>query len=227
MAVTTAAVVAAGASVAGAVNSRNAGKRAAGAARESAQLQADSAREARDQMERLNKPYLELGESAIPGLQQFIDDPTGFNYLNENPMFNAAVDYGSERIENYASAGGRLNSGGTVDQLFQNYLATGDRLVNSGFQRAMAPVQLGQSSANFQGANAANLITDAGAAQAGGVVGAANAKNQSLSNTLGFAGQAIGQIGSIFNNQNNPGSDPYGWRTGGYGGAAGDPFDPV
>ena len=215
MAVTTAAVVAAGASVAGAVNSRNAGKRAAGAARESAQLQADSAREARDQMERLNKPYLELGESAIPGLQQFIDDPTGFNYLNENPMFNAAVDYGSERIENYASAGGRLNSGGTIDQIFKNYMATGDQLVNSGFQRAMAPVQLGQSSANFQGANAANLITGAGNAQAAGIVGAGNAKAAGINNAVGILGQTLG--GSLQ-------SDPYGWRTGGYGGIKGDPF---
>ena len=226
MAVTTMAVIGGAAAVGGAVTARNAGKRAAGASDRAANLQVQSAQEARDQMERLNKPYLELGESAIPGLQQFIDDPSGADYLNNNPLFSAAVDYTSDRIDSRASAGGRLNSGGTVDQLFQNYLAQGDRLVNSGFQRAFAPVQLGQSSANFQGANAANLITDAGAAQAAGVVGAANAKNQSQAQIAGFAGQALGGIGTYFQNKQQS-SDPYGWRTGGYGGASGDPFEPV
>lgn len=193
-----------GGAVIGGVASNSAASKQAKASERAGQLQAESAREARDQMERLNKPYLELGESAIPGLQQFVDDPTGFNYLNENPMFQAAVDYGSERIENYASAGGRLNSGGTVDQLFQNYLATGDRFVNSGFQRAFAPVQLGQNSANFQGSTAANLITDAGNAQAAGVVGAANARAAGLNNTAGFAGQAITGLGTLLQDQNEP-----------------------
>ena len=207
-----AAAVIGGVSAAASVYSGNKQAKAAGRASDA---QVQSAREARDQMERLNKPYLELGESAIPGLQQFIDDPTGADYLNDNPMFQAAVDYGSERIENYASAGGRLNSGGTIDQIFKNYMATGDQLVNSGFQRAMAPVQLGQSSANFQGANAANLITGAGNAQAAGIVGAGNAKAAGINNAVGILGQTLG--GSLQ-------SDPYGWRTGGYGGIKGDPF---
>lgn len=222
MAVTTAAVIGAGAAVGGAVNARNAGKRAAGASRYAADVQAQSAAEAREQAERLNAPYLALGESAVPGLQKFIDDPTGAGYLESNPLFNAAIDYTSDRIENRASAGGRLNSGGTVEQLFQNYLAQGDRLVNSGFQRALAPVQLGQNAANFQGANSGALITDAGAAQAAGAVGAANATNNAQNQVAGFAGQALGSLGTILNSTG--GNDPYGWRAGGYGGTGGDPF---
>ena len=228
MAVTTAAVIGAGAAVGGAVNARNAGKRAAGASRYSAELQAQSAAEAREQAERLNAPYLALGESAVPGLQQFIDDPTGASYLASNPLFGAAVDYTSDRIENRASAGGRLNSGGTVEQLFQNYLAQGDRLVNSGFQRALAPVQLGQNAANFQGANSGALITDAGAAQAAGVVGAANATNSAQNQMLGFGAQALGSLGTILDTRTpqppSPTADPYDWRASGYGGITGDPF---
>lgn len=231
MAVTTAAVIGAGSSVAGAVGARKAGKRAARASIESAEIQAESAREAREQLERLNAPYLALGESALPGLQQFIDDPTGAGYLESNPLFNAAIDYTSDRIENRASAGGRLNSGGTVEQLFKNYLAQGDQLVNSGFQRALAPVQLGQNSANFQGSNAANLITGAGAANAAGVVGAANAKNNAQNQMLGFGAQALGSLETILDTRSPqsppPALDPYDWGGSGYGGITGDPFEPV
>ena len=162
------------------------------AARKASKQQIRAEREAREQLVELNAPFLELGQGAIPNVQAFVDDPTGANFLEGNPLFNAAVENANDVISNAAAAGGRFNSGGTVDELFKNYLAIGDQFVNTAFQRAITPVQMGQNAANFQGTNVANSLTNAGNARAAGTIGAQNARNQGLNNILGLAGRIFG-----------------------------------
>ena len=120
-----------------------------------AQMQYAASKEAREQMERLNRPYLQLGQKALPFLNRMIEDPTGANFLKNNPLFNRAVNYSGDQIKNVAAAQGKAGSGGTVQQLFNNYMATGDQFVNSAFNRLLQPVTIGQNAANFQGANTA------------------------------------------------------------------------
>ena len=178
------------------------------AAVQAAQIQADSAREALDRVTELNAPFVALGESAIPGLTSFIEDPTGASFLENNPLFDAAVDDAAARTLNLASAGGRAGSGGTVDELFQNFLSIGDQFVNSAFNRLLAPTTIGQNAAAFEGTAGANLLTQSANAQAGGITGAANAQaagliggqnalNQGINNLIGTGLQAA----SIFSDE--------------------------
>lgn len=173
------------------------GKTAERAAKRSAEEIAQSAEEARAEYLRLNQPYLDVGTGAIPGLQSFIDDPSGYSFLEGNPMFGAAVDYTSDRLENRGAAQGRFNSGGMVNELFQNYLAMGDDFVNSGYRRAFEPVRLGQNAAAGTGMASADLITGAGSARGAGMVGAANAGVAGTNNLLSLAGAAAGGFGGF------------------------------
>ena len=167
------------------------------AARRATRQQVRAEREAREQLVELNKPFVELGTGAIPQFQQFVDDPTGATFLENNPLFNAAVDNANRATMNVAAASGRTNSGGVVDELFKNYLAIGDSFVNSAFRRAAFPVQLGQNAANFQGTNVANSITNEGAARAAGSIATQNARNQGLNNILSLGSALAGGIGGF------------------------------
>jgi hypothetical protein len=163
------------------------GRRSAKDAKDASKDQLEATKEAREQLERLNAPFIDIGTSAIPGLQTFIDDPSGASFLEGNPLFNAAVERTGDQLINNSASKGKFGSGGLVNELFQNYLALGDDFVNSGFQRAFEPVRLGQNAANFQGTSASDLITQGANAQAAGVIGSNNIKAQGAENAIGVA----------------------------------------
>ncbi len=162
------------------------------AARDATQAQIDAEREAREQLVELNAPFVELGTRALPGLDPFINDPSGASFLEGNPMFDAAIDRIFEDQTNLAAAQGRSQSGGLVDELFKSYLATGDSFVNSAFQRAVVPVEIGQNAANFQGTNVANSLTNEGAIRGAGAIATQNARNRGLDNITGLAQRIFG-----------------------------------
>ena len=199
----------------GGLGSSSAAKKSAKAALEAARIQAASAREAREQQERLNKPYIDLGTENIGAYQDILDDPRyntfetlqrdpyGADYLSNNPMFQASIDSAGRQMGAGSAAQGKLSSGGLVDALFQNYMATGDQyygnylqrsdlLGSSAYNRALMPVEIGQNAANFQGVNSANLITGAGNALAAGKIGQANAYGQTAQNLANIGGQVLG-----------------------------------
>lgn len=167
------------------------------AARRATRQQIRAEREAREQLIALQQPFIDIGTSSIPGLQTFIGDPTGAEFLEGNPLFNAAVDNANRATMNLAAAGGRANTGGVIDELFKNYLAIGDDFVNSGFRRALVPVQIGQNAASFTGTNVANSITNEGAIRGAGSIATQNARNQGAANLFGIAGNIFGR-GSLF-----------------------------
>jgi hypothetical protein len=118
-------------------------------------------------------------------------------------LFQASIDNAGRQMGASAAAQGKFNSGGLVDALFQNYMATGDQyygnylqrsdlLGSSAYNRALMPVQMGQNAANFQGVNSANLITGAGNAVAAGQIGQANAWGQTAQNIGNIGGQVLG-----------------------------------
>lgn len=224
-----AAAVGIGGAVIGAIGSNRAAGQSADASRDAADTQSQSAaealefqREALAQQTELNQPYVDLGTAGIPGFQNVINnpdynfadkfnaDPYGANYLANNPLFQASIDNAGRQIGANSAASGKFGSGGMVDALFQNYLATGDQyygnylnrgdtLANSAVNRAALPVTLGQNAAVGQGANigsfaanAGNLATQSGNAQAAGIIGAANAQNQNIQNLAGIGSQLIG-----------------------------------
>lgn len=167
------------------------GKTAAGAAESAGRRQEQSAIDARNYVEGVSQPYRDLGTQNIGGLQSLIDNPMG--YLQNNPMFDAALNSANVQSGNQAALQGKFNSGGMVNSLFQNYLATGDNMINSQYNRLLAPVQMGQNAAMTTGGQVSDLITGGANARAAGTVGAANARGQGASNLLG-AGMTAGSL---------------------------------
>jgi hypothetical protein len=203
------------ATVASGYMSSKASSKAADASKDASQAQVAASREAREQQERLNRPYINLGTENIGAYQDILDDPRyntfetlqkdpyGADYLSNNPLFQASIDNAGRQLGASAAAQGKFNSGGLVDALFQNYMATGDQyygnylqrsdsLGASAYNRALMPVEIGQNAANFQGVNSANLITGAGNAVAAGQIGQANAYGQNMQNMANIGGQALG-----------------------------------
>ena len=172
------------------------------AAKESTRAGIRSARaeeEARNQLIERTQPFVDVGVGAAGGLQQFIDDPSGYSFLENNPMFQAAVNNAGDRIGNANASRGKFNSGGTVDQLFQNYLATGDQFVNSGFNRQYQPTQFGGNMALGVGTNVGNSITAGQNALNAGNIGAANARSAGMSNLIGLGTTIYGATGGFGN----------------------------
>lgn len=164
------------------------GQLGADASMQGAQLQYQSSKEARDQLERLNAPYLNLGRDSIPAFQRMLTPQGQQEFLKTNPMFQAAIANTGSQLKGAGAAAGKFNSGGMVNQLFQNYLGQGEQFVNNQFNRLLSPVTLGQNAANFQGASASDLITGGGNALAAGGVGAANSYAQGGANVAGIGG---------------------------------------
>lgn len=179
------------------------GDDAADAARQAAQVQAQSGREAiafqresRDLARSDLAPFVAAGQSQLNPMMQLLTPQGQFDYLQSNPMFQAAVNNSGDQIKAAGAASGKYGSGGMINQLFQNYLAQGEQFAGNQYNRLFNAANMGQSSAAGQantaittGQSVGNLMTDIGAAQAGGIVGAQGARQQALNNVLGLGGQ--------------------------------------
>ena len=162
------------------------------AGREAAAVQQAATDKSLETLERLNSPFINLGAQAIEGFQPFLDDPSGASFLQNNPMFQAALDYTGDQLKGSAAAAGKFNSGGLTNQLFQNYLATGDQFVNSAYNRAFQPVALGQNAASLQGNNISNLLTGNANAQGAAITSAGMLPAQQFNNLLQAGATGVG-----------------------------------
>lgn len=154
-------------------------------------------RAARESMRQDLLPYQQLGTAAIPQYQQMLTPQGQYSYLESNPMFQAAVNNAATQMKGTGAATGKYNSGGMVNQLFQNYLGQGENFINSQYNRLYNTVGIGQNSAAMQGTNTANsaaqisnLYGQGANAMAAGQIGAANAQAQGTQNLMGLAGMA-------------------------------------
>lgn len=143
-------------------------------------------------LERLNQPFIDLGTQGIEQLQPFIQDPSGASFLQSNPMFQAALDYTGDQLKGVGAAAGKFNSGGMVNHLFQNYMATGNDLINSAFNRALQPVALGQNAASLQGNNISNLLTGNANAQGAATMAAGMLPSQTFNNLVQAGSSGVG-----------------------------------
>lgn len=182
------------------------GQTAADAAMDGARLQYDAMMEgikaqtdARNDIERNLRPFMQVGTNAIPSYNRMLTTGGQYDYLKNNPMFMAAVNNSANQMKGIGAARGKYNSGGTVNQLFQNYLATGNDYINSQFNRLNSAVGVGQNSAAMQGTNIQNsasniagMLGQGANAMAAGGIGAANAQAQGISNVIGLGAMAFG-----------------------------------
>jgi len=180
------------------------GRAGAEAAISAAEIQAQSGREAigfeRQARERAQEFFAPFAGVAEAGLEQagFLTDPQAqFDFLQENPLFQMALESANTETQQLAAARGRLSAGDTLQQLSKNVLLSAQPLIDKQKQSINQLLNLGTgittSQANVaigESANVGNLLTDIGAAQAAGGVGAANAMQQGSQNLLSLAGTA-------------------------------------
>ncbi len=170
----------------------------ADAAAQSANIQAQAGQQAIEQQRLAAQqaqgfltPFSLLGLRGV-GLSNFLANPQSqVNFLQQNPLFNLALQNANQQTQQSAAARGRLASGDTLNALANNVLLASQPLIDRQRQDILSLLQLGQGAAQGQanaalgaGSNIANLLTSIGAAQAGGVVGQANAQNQAMQNLL-------------------------------------------
>lgn len=150
------------------------GGTAVDAAKKAGDVQVQGAIEA----SQLLDPFKGIGQQ---GLDQanFLTDPNAqFDFLQNNPLFQLALDNANQSTMGMAAARGRLSSGDTLQQLSNNTLLAAQPLIGDQKQSIGDLLNFGLTTAGSQG----NLRTGQAAAQAGGIVGAANARGSRAQN---------------------------------------------
>lgn len=143
-------------------------------------------------------PFSAVGQQ---GLEQagFLGDPNAqFDFLQNNPLFQLALQNANQQTQGGAASLGRVNAGDTLQQLSNNVLLSASPLIDRQRQDILAQLGIGTGIAGQQagieqglGANVANLQTGIGATQAAGTIGAQNAR------AGGLFGQLGGGIGGL------------------------------
>ena len=176
-------------------STKNAGKASEAGVRQ----QIDYLRGAESRATARLSPFVELGTSNISPFQQLLTSEGQMGYLENNPIFQAAVNNSADQLKSSAAASGKFGSGGLVNQLFQNYLGQGENFISNQFNRLLAPIQIGQSAAAGSAANTLNTASQVGNAysnigdiQASTILGRQNASAALGSNLLQGAGAALG-----------------------------------
>lgn len=125
--------------------------------------------------------------------------------IEQSPMFRSMVEQGENAILQNASATGGLRGGNTQAALAQFRPEILNRLITQQYERLGGMTALGQQSAAGVGTSGmtsassiAELLGQAGAAQAGAKLGAAQAWNNTLMLPAQFAGIQYGRTGKGF-----------------------------
>ena len=201
MAAVTTAVVAASAA-ATAYSADQARKASKDAARAQTQAGRESISYQEQQAERGLGLMQQLDPVAQRGLEasSFLADPAAqYEFLQENPIFQQALDEARSTTLARASAGGRLGAGDTKSELARNVLLSSLPLIDRQRQDVGNLLNVAQSGISGQAnilqglsAGVSPVITDIGAARAGGIMGANQATQQGIQNMFGIFGQMAG-----------------------------------
>lgn len=164
------------------------------AAREAAAVQAAAGREAAVGLQ----PFVDLGTLGTEQAGFLLDPQAQFDFLQNNPLFQLGLDNLNRQTAASAAASGRTGATDTSNLIFNNALLSASPLIQQQKGSIADLINLGFGATSNQG----NLLTGVGAAEAGGIVGAANARQQGIGNVLGL----LGQVGAAFGG--TPGGTP-------------------
>ncbi len=184
------------------------GNKSAQAARDAANIQAQSgqaaieeARAAREQSRADLQPFAQFGQQQLTPLAQMISQQGQVDYLQNSPIFQASLRNMNEQVLNNAAVRGRLNAGDTRQRFADNFQAAALPLLSYQTNNLFNAAQFGQASAAGQansalttGANIGGTLTDIGNARAAGLVGERNAKNQVFRDLTGAITSVYGAM---------------------------------
>ena len=211
------AVVGAGASLLGSRSQSKAAQGAAAAQERSAE--AGIAEQARqfDEMRRLLQPYVDVGQPALTAQQAQLgllgpeQQQAAINQIAGSPLLQQLTQQGEQALLQRASATGGLRGGNLQGALAQFRPAMLQAALDQQYARLGGLTALGQQSAagvgtaGLQtGANTAALLGQAGAAQAGGIIGGAAPFVQLANAPAQFAMFQAGRGGSLFGGAQSP-----------------------
>lgn len=144
-------------------------------------------------------PFEAIGQQALPQAGILTDPQQQFEFLQNNPLFNLALENANRQTMQQAAAQGRISAGDTLQQLSNNVLLSAQPLLSQQQQNVAGLLDFGRglggmqaNTALGQASNIGNLLTDIGAARAAGTVGAANVGTQATQGLLNLAGTAFG-----------------------------------
>ena len=172
---------------------REAAQKAADAQAESGRLAIEEAKAAREQSRADLQPFTKFGGGVLPQIQNLLTPEGQAAYVGENnPLFQAALANLNKQTAQQAAIRGRTGAGDTKQNYLQNWQAAAMPYLQNQQNMLFNAAGLGQSSAAGQanqsmiaGQNIGNTLTDIGAARAGGIVGAANAKSAAINDIVG------------------------------------------
>lgn len=205
MAVTTAAVVGAGAAAYSASQSGKAAEEAADTQAESSEAGIAEQRRQFDKIVELMSPYVTAGEGAIGqqqallGLSGAAAQKSAISGIEKSPYFQSQTKQGEMGILQNASATGGLRGGNVQGALAQFRPALLNQLIQQQYGNLGGLAQLGQASAAQQaaagqqaGTNISGLLGQQGAAIAGGQLAQAGIQSQLVGNLANIAGTYAG-----------------------------------
>ena len=205
MAVTTAAVVGAGAAAYGASKAGDAAESAADTQAESSEAGIAEKRRQFDKIVELMSPYVKAGEGALGqqqallGLSGAAAQKSAISGIEQSPYFKSQTQQGEMGILQNASATGGLRGGNVQGALAQFRPALLNQLIQQQYGQLGGLSTLGQAAAAQQaaagqqtGSDIANLYGQQGAAIAGGQIAQAGIQSQLVGNLANIAGTYAG-----------------------------------
>jgi len=212
------AAIGAGASLIGSSMQSRAAKSAASAQERSAE--AGIAEQARqfDEMQRLLQPYVDVGPEALTAQQAQLgllgpeQQQAAINQIAGSPLLQQLTQQGEQALLQRASATGGLRGGNLQGALAQFRPAMLQAALDQQYARLGGLTEIGQQSAARvgtagmnTGVNTATLLGQAGAAQAGGIIGGASPFVQFANTPAQFAMFQAGRGGgSLFGGAQSP-----------------------
>lgn len=182
-------------------NAKDAAREAAAVQKEAGLAAIEEARAARETARTDLMPYAQFGQQQLPALSSILNPQGQVDYLQNNPIFKASLANMNEQVLNNAAVRGRLNAGDTRQRFLENFQASALPLLSYQTNSLFNAANLGQSSAAGQAANGLNAsqvigsnITGIGNANAAGIVGVQNARNQATKDILGGITSIYGMI---------------------------------
>lgn len=137
------------------------------------------------------QPFQQVGAQGLEGAGFLTDPAAQFEFLQQNPLFQMALEQAGTETKGLAAARGRLSAGDTLQQLSKNVLLAAQPLIGGQKQSIMDLLQLGTGVAGGQagiatgaGRDITDLITGGAASRAAGEVGAEQARSQGFQNLI-------------------------------------------
>lgn len=153
---------------------------------------------ARREAQQYFSPFAGVAESAIDQAGFLTDQNAQFDFLQNNPLFQASLQNANRATNAAGAAGGRFNAGDTLSQLSNNFLTTASPLIQDQKNSILDLLGLGQgiatSQANTaigQGTALSGLAQNAGNVRAASAAAQAANQQQATNNTLQLGGALL------------------------------------